>query len=182
MHYRLYQPADFAQLYAVEELCFEPPFRFSRALMRKLIANASSATWIAEENSELAGFAIVDWATVPKGTVAYIQTIEVHPASRRRGIARRAIAPLGRLRSRRRRNRNLAACRRREFRRDSSLRRPRLRAQGQGRALLRTPSRRICLRPASQLAVRRSHWPPLSAFLMNAATLSCNCFTHSSRT
>jgi [ribosomal protein S18]-alanine N-acetyltransferase len=91
MLYRLYQPADFPQLYAVEELCFEPAFRFSRALMRKLVANPNSATFvaeeIAEENSELAGFAIVDWATVPKGTVAYIQTIEVHPASRRRGIA-----------------------------------------------------------------------------------------------
>jgi len=91
MLYRLYQPADFAQLYAVEELCFEPPFRFSRALMRRLIANPNSAAWvaekIAEENARLAGFAIVDWATVPKGTVAYIQTIEVNPESRRRGIA-----------------------------------------------------------------------------------------------
>ncbi len=102
MHYRLYQPADFTALYAVEELCFDAPFRFSRALMRKLIANPNSATWIAEtmaaekgiakentavENSELTGFAIVDWATVPKGTVAYIQTIEVNPASRRQGIA-----------------------------------------------------------------------------------------------
>ncbi len=87
MLYRLYQPADFAQLYTVEELCFEPPFRFSRTLMRKLIANPNSAAWIAEENAKLSGFAIVDWATVPKGTVAYIQTIEVHPESRRRGIA-----------------------------------------------------------------------------------------------
>jgi len=87
MLYRPYQPGDFAQLYAVEELCFDPPFRFSRALMRKLIANQNSATWIAEEDPKLAGFAIVDWATVPKGTVAYIQTIEVHPGSRRRGIA-----------------------------------------------------------------------------------------------
>ncbi len=87
MDYRLYQPGDFAQLYAVEELCFDEPFRFDRALMRKLIANPNSVTWIAEEGSELAGFAIVDWATVPKGTVAYIQTIEVHPGSRRRGIA-----------------------------------------------------------------------------------------------
>jgi ribosomal-protein-alanine N-acetyltransferase len=87
MLYRPYQPGDFAQLYAVEELCFDPPFRFSRALMRKLIANPNSATWIAEEEQKLAGFAIVDWATVPKGTVAYIQTIEVHPGSRRRGIA-----------------------------------------------------------------------------------------------
>jgi ribosomal protein S18 acetylase RimI-like enzyme len=95
--YRLYQPADFTALYAVEELCFDTPFRFSRALMRKLIANPNSATWIAEtmtaekgitkDNPELSGFAIVDWATVPKGTVAYIQTIEVNPGSRRQGIA-----------------------------------------------------------------------------------------------
>jgi ribosomal-protein-alanine N-acetyltransferase len=92
MNHRLYQPADFTALYAVEELCFDAPFRFSRALMRKLIANPNSATWIAEEdiaeeNKKLAGFAIVDWATVPKGTVAYIQTIEVNPDSRRQGIA-----------------------------------------------------------------------------------------------
>jgi ribosomal-protein-alanine N-acetyltransferase len=92
MNYRLYQPADFAALYAVEEVCFDAPSRFSRALMRKLIANPNSATWIAEENAgeenkQMAGFAIVDWATVPKGTVAYIQTIEVNPASRRKGIA-----------------------------------------------------------------------------------------------
>ena len=92
MNYRLYQPADFADLYAVEELSFDALFRFSRALMRKLIANPNSATWIAEENAgeknkQITGFAIVDWATVPKGTVAYIQTIEVNPASRRKGIA-----------------------------------------------------------------------------------------------
>jgi len=87
MLYRLYQPADFAQLYAVEEICFQPPFRFSRALMRKLIANPSSATWIAEENGKLTGFAIAEWTKLPKGTVAYIQTIEVHPDWRRRGIA-----------------------------------------------------------------------------------------------
>jgi len=48
MNYRLYQPVDFAALYAVEELSFDAPFRFSRALMRKLIANPNSATWIAE--------------------------------------------------------------------------------------------------------------------------------------
>jgi ribosomal-protein-alanine N-acetyltransferase len=59
--------------------------------MRKLIANPNSTTWIAEESAAdkktMAGFAIVEWTAVPKGTIAYIQTIEVHPASRRRGIA-----------------------------------------------------------------------------------------------
>jgi ribosomal-protein-alanine N-acetyltransferase len=91
MPYRLYQPTDFTALYALEELCFQPPIRYSRAWMRKLIANPNSATWIAEdsagENKTMAGFAIVEWTALPKGTVAYIQTIEVHPASRRSGIA-----------------------------------------------------------------------------------------------
>ncbi len=87
MLYRLYQPADFAALYALEELCFQPPIRYSRAWMRQLIANPNSATWIAEDSKTMAGFAIVEWTTVPKGTIGYIQTIEVHPALRRRGIA-----------------------------------------------------------------------------------------------
>ncbi len=49
MLYRLYQPGDFPALYAVEELCFEPPFRFSRTYMRQLIESPNAATWIAEE-------------------------------------------------------------------------------------------------------------------------------------
>jgi ribosomal protein S18 acetylase RimI-like enzyme len=72
--------------------------------MRKLIANPDSATWIAEdsagENKTMAGFAIVEWTALPKGTVAYIQTIEVHPASRRSGIAAELLQPHRRLRLR----------------------------------------------------------------------------------
>ncbi len=86
MHYRLYKPSDFDALYAVEELCFEPPFRFSRAYMRQSIQSSRSATWIAEENKELAGFAIVEWAEEQGKTVAYIVTLETHPSWRRRGI------------------------------------------------------------------------------------------------
>lgn len=86
MHYRLYQPADFSALYAVEELCFEPPFRFSRAYMRQLIRNPESATWITEEDRELAGFAIIEWSTDSDDRAAYIQTLEVTPRYRGRGI------------------------------------------------------------------------------------------------
>ena len=86
MLYRPYESGDFAALYAVEELCFEPPFRFSRAYMRQLVHHRDAATWIAEEAARLAGFAIVEWAGEPDETAAYIATIEVHPAWRRRGI------------------------------------------------------------------------------------------------
>jgi len=86
MLYRLYTPADFPPLYAVEELCFAPAFRFSRSYMRQLIDSADSATWIAEEGAELIGFSIVDWTAESDEVEAYIQTLEVHPPSRGRGI------------------------------------------------------------------------------------------------
>jgi len=86
MLYRLFQPADFAQLYAIEELCFQPPFRFSRAFMHRLTQSPRCATWIAEDNGTMAGFAIVDLKASSDPPAAYIQTIEVTPAQRNRGI------------------------------------------------------------------------------------------------
>jgi ribosomal protein S18 acetylase RimI-like enzyme len=86
VEYRLYIPADFPALYAVEELCFEPPFRFSRAYMRQLIKSADTATWIALQVAELIGFSIVELSAGQNELTAYIQTLEVHPAFRGRGI------------------------------------------------------------------------------------------------
>jgi [ribosomal protein S18]-alanine N-acetyltransferase len=82
--YRLYQSTDFAQLYAVEEFCFAPPFRFSRAYMRQLTQSPQAATWIAEDDAELLGFAIVEWGDDARN--AYIQTVEVTPARRGQGM------------------------------------------------------------------------------------------------
>lgn len=86
MLYRLYRPADFAQLYAIEEVCFEPLDRFSRAYIRRLVSSRAAATWVAEESGSLIGFAIVDWRRDSGELLAYIQTIEVAPEGRRRGI------------------------------------------------------------------------------------------------
>jgi ribosomal protein S18 acetylase RimI-like enzyme len=88
VQYRLYHPADFEQLYAIEEACFDTTLRFDRRYMKELTERASSATWTAEEGNRLAGFVIVEWTHMLRGIVAYIQTIEVDPAFRRRGIAR----------------------------------------------------------------------------------------------
>jgi len=84
--YRRYAPQDFDQLYALEELCFEPPERFSRRYMRNLVSRANVATWIAEEDGRLTGFAIVEWREGKHGVTAYIQTIEVAPEARGRGV------------------------------------------------------------------------------------------------
>ena len=86
MNYRLYTAEDFAQLYAIEEVCFQPPFRFGRGYMRQLVNCSDAATWIAEENGQMMGFGIVEWTRERGGLIAYIQTIEVAPERRGRGI------------------------------------------------------------------------------------------------
>lgn len=86
--YRLYAPGDFEPLYAIEEICFQPPLRFSRAYMRSLIAAPNAATWIAESDGRMAGFAIVEWTESADNILAYIQTIEITPDQRGQGIGR----------------------------------------------------------------------------------------------
>lgn len=86
MHYRLFEPEDFHDLYAIEEICFQPPQRFTRRYMRELIASPDTATWIAtESDGAMSGFAIVEWAQQISGIVAYIATIEVLPECRKQG-------------------------------------------------------------------------------------------------
>ena len=77
VNYRQYISGDFAQLYAIEETCFQPPFRFPRRYMRSLLESADTVTWIGEEEGQMAGFAIADRERRIDGLVAYIQTIEV---------------------------------------------------------------------------------------------------------
>ena len=86
MHYRFFEPADFHDLYAIEEVCFQPPERFTRRYMRQLISSSNSATWIAEQHTTMTGFAIVEWAEQADGIVAYIATIEVLPQFRKQGV------------------------------------------------------------------------------------------------
>jgi ribosomal protein S18 acetylase RimI-like enzyme len=84
--YRPYSPSDFDALFAVEEICFEPPHRFARRYMRQLVDNANAATWIAEEEGQIAGFAIVEWSREQDQTIAYLDTIEVGPEWRGQGV------------------------------------------------------------------------------------------------
>lgn len=92
MFYRPYQPGDFGPLYALEERCFEPEDRFSRRYIHSLLQRPKAATWIAEENGRLMGFAIVDWRRRKNEIAAYIQTIEVDAEARRRGVGRELLS------------------------------------------------------------------------------------------
>jgi len=88
MRYRLYSPEDFPALYAIEEACFEPPFRFSRRYLRSIIQSAQSATWLAEIRENLSGFSVIEWSGHANALVAYLQTIEVLPEFRMHGVGR----------------------------------------------------------------------------------------------
>jgi ribosomal protein S18 acetylase RimI-like enzyme len=83
---RPYTAEDFASLYAIEEFCFQPPLRFGHGQMRRLIHSRNAATWIAEQDGLICGFAIVEWMREGGGIVAYIQTIEVTPDRRGKGV------------------------------------------------------------------------------------------------
>ncbi len=84
--YRLYTPVDFPALYAIEEACFQPPFRFGRRYMRRLADDPDTITWIAEEDGSMAGFSIANVSKEGGERFAYIQTLEVLPTMRGRGV------------------------------------------------------------------------------------------------
>ena len=86
MIYRRYETADFDELYAIEEICFQPPLRFPRRYVRRLVESADTVTWIAADEEKIAGFSITDFGSDTHGQFAYIQTIEVLPAMRGQGI------------------------------------------------------------------------------------------------
>jgi ribosomal-protein-alanine N-acetyltransferase len=102
MNLRPYTPADIDALVALDDLCFEPPFRFSRTSMCRFAEAPNATTIVAEVKAEmqqdraaiLAGFAILHIELAPEGAVdarsdpiGYIVTLDVAPSCRRQGIA-----------------------------------------------------------------------------------------------
>jgi ribosomal protein S18 acetylase RimI-like enzyme len=88
---RLFEAPDLRALYAIEEACFDPEVRFSRALMRSLAANPNCRTWLGIVEEVRAGFAIVGLRGEYDPNLAYIWTIEVLPVFRRMGVARQLL-------------------------------------------------------------------------------------------
>jgi ribosomal-protein-alanine N-acetyltransferase len=81
---RDYRPGDWEAMYALDLVCFEPVFQFSRRAMRGFAEEPGAVTLLAEVDDELAGFCI---AHLEENT-GYVVTLDVAPAWRRRGIAR----------------------------------------------------------------------------------------------
>lgn len=90
MRLREYSDRDLAIIFALDEVCFEPPFRFSARAMRQFAEARNALTVVAETDAtgEVAGFCIAHVERARKGLKAYVVTLDVAPQYRRHGLAR----------------------------------------------------------------------------------------------
>ncbi|HEY4382348.1 MAG TPA: GNAT family N-acetyltransferase [Acidobacteriaceae bacterium] len=87
---REYRTGDAEAMYALDVLCFDPVFQFSRRAMRYFAEAKRAVTILAEAQSELVGFCIAE----VEDEAAYVVTLDVAPEWRRRGLARRLMIAL----------------------------------------------------------------------------------------
>jgi ribosomal-protein-alanine N-acetyltransferase len=90
MRLREYDSADLGAIFALDEVCFEAPFRFSARAMRQFVEARNALTVVAEaESGDIEGFCIAHVERTSSGPVAYVVTLDVAPQHRRRGLARK---------------------------------------------------------------------------------------------
>jgi ribosomal-protein-alanine N-acetyltransferase len=87
---REYRPGDWEAMYALDLVCFEPVFRFSKRTMRGFAEAPGAVTVLVwadrdDSESELVGFCVAEL----EDAVGYVVTLDVAPHWRRRGLARR---------------------------------------------------------------------------------------------
>jgi len=89
MRLRDYSSNDLGTIFALDEVCFEPPFRFSARVMQQFAEARNALTVVAEtEEGVIAGFCIAHVERAGKGLRAYVVTLDVAPQYRRHGLAR----------------------------------------------------------------------------------------------
>jgi [ribosomal protein S18]-alanine N-acetyltransferase len=84
---RGYEPGDLDAMHALDVACFELPFRFTRAAMRRFAQVAKARVILAEEDDGLAGFVVMHVERSGGERVGYIITLDVAADQRRKGIA-----------------------------------------------------------------------------------------------
>ena len=85
---RAYREEDFEAVYALDRVCFRPRFRFSRAMMRRVVGAPGAVVLLAWEGEALVGFCAAEVEREGEAVWGYLATLDVAPASRGRGIAR----------------------------------------------------------------------------------------------
>jgi [ribosomal protein S18]-alanine N-acetyltransferase len=85
---RGYLPGDLDAMHALDVACFERPFRFTRAAMRRFAEATKARVVIADGGERLVGFVILHVERSGDERVGYVVTLDVAAEQRRRGVAR----------------------------------------------------------------------------------------------
>jgi ribosomal-protein-alanine N-acetyltransferase len=85
---RGYRESDLEAMHALDVVCFERPFRFSRGAMRRFAEAKKACVVVAEADGEMVGFGIVHVERVQRQKVGYVVTLDVAVDSRRSGVGR----------------------------------------------------------------------------------------------
>lgn len=89
--YRSYEPRDLDPIVTLDAACFDPPFRFSKAAMRRFAEAENAWVTIAEAQGKLAGFCILHREHVETRNVGYVVTIDVAEPYRHRKVGQRML-------------------------------------------------------------------------------------------
>ncbi|MBB5343197.1 GNAT family N-acetyltransferase [Tunturibacter empetritectus] len=87
-----YRPGYLDAMYALDQECFSPEFRFDRESMRAFAEGPDAIVRIAlTANGKIAGFVIVHLEPMASKQRAYVVTLDVAEEYRRRGLAQRLL-------------------------------------------------------------------------------------------
>ncbi|MGC2545618.1 MAG: N-acetyltransferase [Silvibacterium sp.] len=91
---RLATREDMESLFALDQACFRPGIAYSLAELRYFLFHPRSISLVAEEESDLAGFAIAKISAVSGKRFGHIVTIDVVSARRKQGVGRKLMNAL----------------------------------------------------------------------------------------
>ncbi len=94
---RPYDSADLDAMVALDDVCFEEPFRFRRSSMKSFAEAKNACTLVAEDVGKLAGFCILHVEMSRRRVVGYIVTLDVAVAYRRHGVAKELMQAVERM-------------------------------------------------------------------------------------
>ena len=88
VHTRLAVREDIETLFALDQTCFRPGIAYSKGELQYFLVHPRSIPIVAEDESGIAGFAIVEIVSEDSRRSGHIVTIDVAETRRRRGVGR----------------------------------------------------------------------------------------------
>jgi ribosomal-protein-alanine N-acetyltransferase len=84
---RSFEARDLPALHQLDQVCFSRGIAYSKAELQHFLTHPSCSCWVAEQpNNRLAGFVIVERASLRGHAAGHIVTLDVDPVARRQGL------------------------------------------------------------------------------------------------